>query len=156
MLEIILIVLGLVFIVVDLLLLASGIVSLLGIVSIAAGLYMVYHTSLLVFWILIAAFLLLFIGGCLIVRYAPNSALGRRLTLHFSLNSKKGFVSSSENYSRYLGKEGTALTILRPSGTIDIDGRRIDAVSEGGFITKGSRIRVVGIEGNHVTVKEIN
>jgi len=43
-----------------------------------------------------------------------------------------------------LGKVGRAVTDLRPSGTIQIDGRKVNAVSEGEFIAKGSDVLVIG------------
>lgn len=48
-----------------------------------------------------------------------------------------------------LGAIGETETILRPSGTVRIDDRRIDAVSEGEFLPKGSSWRLstyLGIE----------
>ena len=37
-----------------------------------------------------------------------------------------------------LGQSGTALTNLRPSGTATIAGRRVDVVTEGGMIERGT------------------
>jgi hypothetical protein len=34
-----------------------------------------------------------------------------------------------------------ALTPLRPSGTADIDGERVDVVAEGDFVEKGDKIQ---------------
>lgn len=52
-----------------------------------------------------------------------------------------------------LGKQGVALTILRPAGAAEIEGRRVDVVTEGGFIMKGSAIVVTRVEGTRVVVK---
>jgi membrane-bound serine protease (ClpP class) len=53
------------------------------------------------------------------------------------------------------GKEGKALTPLRPAGIVDIDGNRVDAVTEGGFVPKDSLVKVVDTTGNRVLVKAI-
>ncbi|NNF03412.1 MAG: hypothetical protein HKN17_03000 [Rhodothermales bacterium] len=52
----------------------------------------------------------------------------------------------SENRSKYLGRSGIALTPLRPTGVAEIDGDRIEVVTEGDFIASGSRIKVVAMD----------
>lgn len=52
----------------------------------------------------------------------------------------------SEHRSKYLGKEGTAVTPLRPGGIVDIDGTRLEAQTEGEFIASGSEVRVVAMD----------
>jgi len=52
-----------------------------------------------------------------------------------------------------LGKNGIALTALRPAGTAVFDGKRTDVVTEGGFVEKGQPVTVVGIEGLRVVVR---
>ena len=51
-----------------------------------------------------------------------------------------------------LGKKGVALTTLRPSGVVDIDDVRVDAVSQGEYIAPGTQIRVVESKGLSVVV----
>ncbi|MCB9832027.1 MAG: hypothetical protein H6807_06080 [Planctomycetes bacterium] len=53
------------------------------------------------------------------------------------------------------GREGRTETPLRPSGVVIIDERQIDAVSDGGFIERGQRVRVRHVEGNRVVVEVI-
>ncbi|MDI6860712.1 MAG: NfeD family protein [Caldisericia bacterium] len=53
------------------------------------------------------------------------------------------------------GKRGKVITTLRPSGTIEIDGKRYDAISLGEFIEKDSRVKVVKIEGNKIIVEKL-
>ncbi len=50
------------------------------------------------------------------------------------------------------GKEGLAATDLRPSGKIELDGRRYDAVSVSNFLLKGARVRVLRAEGGRLLV----
>lgn len=52
----------------------------------------------------------------------------------------------SEHRAKYLGKSGTAVTPLRPTGVAEIDGERIEVVTEGEFIASGSKIRVVAMD----------
>ncbi len=55
-----------------------------------------------------------------------------------------------------LDQTGTALTNLRPSGTAIIDGRRVDVVTEGPMIERGTAVKVVAVEGMRVVVRAIS
>lgn len=55
--------------------------------------------------------------------------------------------SGREHRKRFLGKRGVAVTSLRPSGHVEIDGERVEVVTRGEFISAGSNIRVVAMKG---------
>ncbi|MBY0588224.1 hypothetical protein K2X85_13685 [bacterium] len=59
------------------------------------------------------------------------------------------------DYRDLMGKEGLTITPLRPAGTTDFSGRRVDTVSEGIMIDRGRSVRVVAVEGRRVVVREI-
>lgn len=52
-----------------------------------------------------------------------------------------------------LNQTGSALTNLRPAGTAVINGRRIDVVTEGSMIERGTAVKVVAVEGMRVVVR---
>lgn len=54
-----------------------------------------------------------------------------------------------------VGKEGTAHTILRPSGKVKIEDNIYDAFTRGSYIENGDKVRVIGEEGNALLVKKI-
>ena len=54
-----------------------------------------------------------------------------------------------------LDQTGTALTTLRPSGTAVINAKRVDVVTEGPFIERGSPVKVVAVEGARVVVRAL-
>jgi len=53
-----------------------------------------------------------------------------------------------------VGRTGMAETLLRPSGAIRVDGKRIIALSESGIITKGQPVKVVRAGGSNVIVRK--
>ena len=55
-----------------------------------------------------------------------------------------------------MGREGVAVTKLRPSGMIEVDHEKIDAVTSGEFIEKDSRIKIIRVEGRKIIVKKID
>ena len=48
---------------------------------------------------------------------------------------------------------GTAVTQLRPSGVATINGQRVDVVTEGGLIERGTPVKVVAVEGSRIVVR---
>ena len=67
------------------------------------------------------------------------------------------FSNGTENYTGLLGKEGTALTVLRPAGKAEIDGNTYDVVSADFLIEQGDEIVVSNVEGGTIrVVKKIN
>lgn len=83
----------------------------------------------------------------------PHTPMGDRLVLKESQNKEEGWVSNVTDES-LIGAVGEVNTALRPVGTVLIDGRRVDAVSNGIFINRGVTVRVVEVHGNRVVVEE--
>lgn len=65
---------------------------------------------------------------------------------------QEGYAASSFDQS-LIGKEGTVSTELKPAGHIIVDGRRCQALSESGFISKGITVQVMGGKGSHLIVQ---
>ncbi len=80
---------------------------------------------------------------------------GKRFILEEKETGEKGFTAQPEELEKLLNKEGVTLSYLRPSGIALIDGKRVDVVSEGVFIPKGRKIKVIQVDGNRAVVKEI-
>jgi membrane-bound serine protease (ClpP class) len=51
------------------------------------------------------------------------------------------------------GRVGKALSPLRPSGTVEFDGRRYDALSEGMMIDSGAWVRCVDVKAGNLVVR---
>lgn len=85
------------------------------------------------------------------LRVFPRTPLGRQLQLQTSLDSP----GETPDFHALVGREGVALTNLRPSGTARIGNQRVDVVSHGALIEKGTPIRVVQTERLRVVVRAI-
>jgi membrane-bound serine protease (ClpP class) len=88
------------------------------------------------------------------MRYLPRTRHGRALVLAAATDRQGGFVSAHEP-SRLLNAEGVAETDLRPVGVGRFGDERVDVVSEGPLIARGSRVRVVEVEGARVVVRAV-
>jgi membrane-bound serine protease (ClpP class) len=60
---------------------------------------------------------------------------------------------ASADYTRLFGRVGHAASSLRPGGLADVDGERIDVLTEGDFIEAGTPIRISRVEGRRIFVK---
>ncbi len=103
---------------------------------------------------LAAAFVLLGLLAVSLNKYLPRSERLGRLVLAPELSAAEGYTSAATQ-SDLIGMTGTALTPLRPSGTVDIDGRRIDVVSEGPMVSAGASVEVTRSRGSVVVVREV-
>jgi membrane-bound serine protease (ClpP class) len=99
-------------------------------------------------WILCGAVVGVIAGFCVWVKAFPDSRYGRA----FISKGVTGDIRTEK--PELLHQTGTAFTQLRPSGTALINGQRVDVVTEGSLIEKGTSIKVVAIEGMRVVVRE--
>lgn len=88
------------------------------------------------------------------LRYLARSPFGQQFVLKEELGAGEGYATAPETDRRWLGKRGTVLSPLRPSGIAQIEGERVDVVSEGGFIDAGDPVEVIRVDGNRVVVRK--
>lgn len=74
------------------------------------------------------------------------------VSLKKSLTREEGVQSQAPELEQYIGMEGVAITDLRPSGVVMIDGKRLDVVSRGEYLEKNSNIVVIAVTGNQIIV----
>jgi len=98
---------------------------------------------------LAAALVLLF----LLARFLPKSNLFKKFILSAEEKADAGYTSRT-NFSELLGAEGIAATTLRPAGTAEINGKRVDVVTDSEYIEHGKPIIVTAVEGMRVVVRE--
>lgn len=81
-----------------------------------------------------------------ILRHLPNDSRGRNLLLQASTSREQGYVASLRR-DELVGREGVAVTDLRPAGVARVGEERLDVVAERGFVPAGTPIRVLRAEG---------
>jgi membrane-bound serine protease (ClpP class) len=86
-------------------------------------------------------------GGGLLFTYLWRSGAWGRFVLADELRRDPLLESAEQDTrSRLLGRTGVALTPLRPTGVVDIDGTRVEVLTEGAFVAAGSRVKVVAMD----------
>lgn len=83
----------------------------------------------------------------------PKTKMFHDLILSSSETTELGYISNP-GYTSLLNMEGKALTDLRPSGTAIINDSRVDVVTFGNYIEKGTSIVVKQVEGMRVVVEK--
>ena len=76
------------------------------------------------------------------------------LALDTELKETEGFTSVDTHLAGLVGKEGTALTFMRPAGKVELGGEIYDAVTDMGVVEQGTKIRVVRFENAQLVVEK--
>ena len=104
---------------------------------------------------ILIAFVIAIIGMVILMKFFGKKLhMFNRLVLRDATTTEEGYVSNT-NRIELIGKEGHALTPLRPSGTVVIDNDRIDVVTEGSYVDAGKMVEVIKVEGSRIVVREI-
>jgi membrane-bound serine protease (ClpP class) len=139
-----------------------GFAGILGIIAILAALVMSVVGSgatpeylMLAAARIVGALLLALLASFILLRFMPRTPFGRRLILDTGLGAGQHYGSAPESDLRWLGKRGRATSSLRPAGIADIEGARVDVVSEGELIEPGTPVEVAHVDGNRIVVRRI-
>ncbi|MGQ0613063.1 MAG: NfeD family protein [Planctomycetaceae bacterium] len=97
--------------------------------------------------------------GFFVAKHLPKVPLFRGLTLAAapaagSLTGS-GTATARDREHPLLGATGVTETALRPAGKATLAGRRVDVVTEGGFLDEGTPVQVVAVRGNVVVVRKV-
>ena len=131
----------------------GGIVGSLGVVALAGAIALGFKAYGQYGWLIAAAIILLgAVAVGLWIKFFPRSAIGRKMTVENDLASAK---ASDPGLQALVGKSGIATSDLRPSGFATVENRRVDVVSEGGMIRRGTAVEVVRVQGSRVVVKAL-
>ena len=91
--------------------------------------------------------------AAILVKFLPKTSFYRRLVLSTASVSGPAVTVPVVNLEVKVGDIGVAATTLRPSGKAAFGGEVHDVVTGGDFITMGTSVRVIGIDGMRVVVE---
>ncbi len=121
-----------------------GITGILGLLLLTGGLATAF-IKLSMTMAIVAAFAAIF-GVVLLLLWFflvfPKTSMGKQFILETKSSAADGYVAVDDK-SDYIGKTGITLTMLRPSGIAKIDDERVDVMSNGEFVEKGVKIKVI-------------
>ena len=104
------------------------------------------------------AFLGAVFAAVIVARYLPNIPYANRMVLTppgERVDEAVEETLSASPHAALLGAIGVAATTLRPSGMVRFNDDFVDVVAEGSYVTPGTRVQVIEVEGNRIVVKEV-
>lgn len=152
---------SLVLVVLELLIPSGGIIAVTAIVVVIAGIVAFFRESTM--WGVSSIGVALVLTP-IVVHYAlklmPHTPVGRRLILGQTDEDEQQRQALEERQrldeeQALVGLTGVALTDLRPVGSAQIEGNRIEVLAEGGAISAGTPVRVTAVQGNVVKVRKL-
>jgi membrane-bound serine protease (ClpP class) len=99
--------------------------------------------------------LIALVASLVMLRFLPRLPFGRRLILEAGLGAGHQYGSAPDSDLRWLGKKGRASSPLRPAGVVEIEGERVDVVSDGELIDAGQFVEVTRVDGNRIVVRRL-
>lgn len=145
---------GILCIIVETLMPTAGLLAGAGVVAMLYSLALSLGSDIYAIYAMLAAAVLAVVIFALIVKKLPSSRLWKKLVLSDQSTTERGYVSA-ETKRELIGKTGEVLTELRPAGSMLLEDVPVDVVSEGAFIRKGEKVRVVSVQGSRVVVRKI-
>ena len=146
---------GIIFISIELLTPGIGLFAGIGMVAILYSFILALGGDSGAVYLLFVSLVIAIIIFALILKKLPSSKLWEKFILKDMSTSNKGYVSA-QDYTSLLDQEGLVITELRPAGTAMFQDRQVDVVSEGQYIEKNAKIKVVLVNGSRIVVKKIN
>lgn len=149
--------LGLTTAIIELFVPSGGILGLVSIGSLLVSVGLAFRQGP---WIGLSflAFAVVAVPGALAIalRWWPHTPMGRRLLLEVP-DAEKVLPDSAarRELKSLVGHVGETKSWMTPSGAVEVDGRLIDALSEGLAIEPGRRVRVVEVRGSRVFVRPV-
>ncbi|HEX2078158.1 MAG TPA: NfeD family protein [Longimicrobium sp.] len=153
-----LVIAGLLFLAVEVFLIpGTGVAALLGLLAVVAGVVLSLIGPLpgsadvaIALGVIISSLTLM---GVAVWGLASRIRAGDPL-LGGMLRRDEGYIAALPR-PELEGMDGIALTDLRPAGTAEVAGERLDVVSEAGWITAGSPVRILRSEGYRHVVRPV-
>jgi membrane-bound serine protease (ClpP class) len=150
--EIRLFLLGVVLLGIEVFIPGFGIFGIGGICCILGSFYLALGGNRPALYWLTGGLIVVIVALAVLIKYLPNNPAWNLVVLKTRQENKHGY-SSTPDLSNYIGKKGTTVSMLRPSGTALIEGKRVDVVADGEFVATGESIIVFKVVGNKIIVK---
>jgi membrane-bound ClpP family serine protease len=151
---------ALVLVIVEVFIPSGGLIALGATAAAFAGIIMLfrYNTT----WGLTGVLAVMVLGPAAFgfaLRVWPSTPMGRKMLGEKSIEEREierqSVQRERDRMGALLGAEGIAMTDFRPIGVVILDGERLDALSEAGYIRAGTRVRVTVVESNQIKVRPV-
>ena len=84
------------------------------------------------------------------LKFLSKSKYGDRLFLR---TASDGRLLKENKLDDLVGKKGIAITVMGPTGIVDVEGKQHEAFSQDGHLARGDHVKVVSVDSFRVVVK---
>ena len=135
---------------------SGGVISVCALACLIGGLVIFFRQSAATGWAgVIIAIIMIPLVIVIAYRALPKTRFGRSVILAPSERWKGDAIADTPKLKEMVGSVGVVITPLRPVGTCDFSGQRVECVAESGYVDKGKKIKVIRVEGTQLTVRVI-
>jgi membrane-bound serine protease (ClpP class) len=135
---------------------SGGLISICALACLIGGIVIFFRHSTTAGWagVIIAVVM---IPSVIVIAYKvfPHTRFGKSVTLAPPERQRGDAIADTPELKGLLGAVGVVITPLRPVGTCDFSGQRVECVAEGGYVDKGRKIKVIHVEGTQLTVRVV-
>ena len=135
---------------------SGGLISVCAFMCLAGGILIFFQHSVVAGWIGVAIAAVM-VPSLLVVAYKmfPRTRFGKSVTLTPPQREPGDAIADSSELKEMLGAVGIVLTPLRPVGTCDFSGQRVECVAESGYVEKDKKVKVIRVQATQLTVRQI-
>ena len=157
----ILLILGTVFIIVEIFQPGFGFFGICGAILVILGIAVRLYTSksgnpiIQFFVMLLSVTVVVGVALIIMVHSMRKGRLSRTSLVQSSTAVPTGITKGTEDYRDLVGKSGVASSVLRPGGNATIEGKIYSVVAQSALIESGRNIEVVSVEGVKIIVREV-
>lgn len=149
--------LGLVLLIVEVFMPGFGLPGISGIVLEIICIALTYfaHGSMAALGVTLIILAVVAITISLALRSANKGRLSKSAVILTETERVEDGYVAAKDMDVFLGKTGTASTVLRPTGMAEFEGVKLNVQSDGEYIGKGETVRVDHVEGAKVVVRRV-
>jgi membrane-bound serine protease (ClpP class) len=135
---------------------SGGLISICALACLIGGIVIFFRHSTTAGWVGVIIAVVM-IPSVIVIAYRifPHTRFGKSVTLAPPERQKGDAIADTPELKGLLGAVGVVITPLRPVGTCDFSGQRVECVAEGGYVDKGKKIKVIHVEGTQLTVRVV-
>lgn len=152
--SLILFITGLILLVVEVIVPGFGLPGIGGILFVFLGVVLAVDSVSTALFSLSVAIIVTALVTVFLVRMGFKTKLISKVVLKSNHTTERGYLST-DSMHMYIDRIGISQTELRPAGFIIIDGMKLDALAESGYISKDTEVRVVRVEGSKIFVRRV-
>lgn len=133
-----------------------GLAGIGGVAAILASIFLTFGNIVQATYSILIALGISVIGLFLLIKYIPSTRTWRKFVLSTEQKKELGYTVGTKDLKRLTGKEGIAITPLRPSGIVEVNGKKLNALTRGEYVDSNTKIKIISVEGNKIVVEAVN